>query len=145
MISKRTPKLYCCEDISLIENYNEAINSDEPYDCHHKNEIILNKTANELIELGLYYNRPANELIFLSCSEHHRLHQTGKHLEESAKIKISRNSPKFWEGKHLYEETRKKISYSLSGKPMKEETKNKLSVIYKGKHWKLENGKRVWY
>lgn len=68
MISESTVKKYCCEDISLIENYEEAVNSPEMYDCHHRleideeNEIVF--SGNELIDLGYYYNRPAKELIF---------------------------------------------------------------------------------
>lgn len=32
-------KCYCCEDLSLIENYNEAVNSPEEYVIHHRLEI----------------------------------------------------------------------------------------------------------
>jgi hypothetical protein len=67
---------YCNEDISLIENYNEAINSSEKYDCHHRLEIQDNKivSVQELKEQGLYFNRPASELIFLKHTEHTRMH-----------------------------------------------------------------------
>lgn len=37
MISKSVYK-YCKDDPSLIENYDEAINSTEIYDCHHRLE-----------------------------------------------------------------------------------------------------------
>lgn len=30
---------YCDGDISLIENYKEAVNSKEKWDCHHRLEI----------------------------------------------------------------------------------------------------------
>ena len=43
MINKRNAKLFCCEDISLIENYNEAINSSEVWICHHRLSIDLGK------------------------------------------------------------------------------------------------------
>ena len=70
-------KQYCCEDISLIENYDQAINSFEKYDCHHRLEIQENKitSVKELKEQNLYFNRPASELIFLKHSEHTMLHK----------------------------------------------------------------------
>lgn len=76
MIKEKNVKKYCCEDISLIENYNEAINSDEMWDCHHRLEIELNKSVQELKDLNLYFNRPADELIFLTKSEHIKIHNS---------------------------------------------------------------------
>ena len=76
MISESAAKKYCCEDISLIENYKEAVNSNEKWECHHKLEIELNKSVQELKDLNLYFNRPANELIFLTKSEHIKIHNS---------------------------------------------------------------------
>lgn len=36
MISEKKVKKFCCEDISRIENYEEAINSLEMWECHHR-------------------------------------------------------------------------------------------------------------
>ena len=69
---------FCNDDVSLIENYNEAINSKETYVCHHRLEIELDLSVNELIKRKMYYNRPASELIFLTKSEHSRIHTLGK-------------------------------------------------------------------
>lgn len=78
MINEFNLRKYCCEDISLIENYNEAVNdTTQIWDCHHRKEIELNKNRQELIDMGLYYNRPASELIFLTHSEHTSLHTKG--------------------------------------------------------------------
>ena len=81
-----TPKYYCKEDISLIENYDQAVNDKtQIWDCHHKNEIIMNMNRDELKEAHLYFDRPASELIFLTRSDHCKLHSktnsrfTGKH------------------------------------------------------------------
>ena len=77
MICERTIYKFCCEDPSLIENYYEAINDKEQtWHCHHKLEIQENKiySAHELINLGLYWHRPAKELIFLTSHEHHKIH-----------------------------------------------------------------------
>lgn len=85
MVSKLS-YAYCCEDISLIENYEEAINSKERYNCHHRLEThdengLLRDvpiTSSKLIEMNLYYNRPAKELIFLTLSEHQKIHHSSK-------------------------------------------------------------------
>ena len=84
MICYETIVDYCCEDISLIENYDIAVNSSEKYDCHHRleiqNDIIL--SVKELKERGLYYKRPSNELIFLTHVEHCRIHGKLRHPVE---------------------------------------------------------------
>lgn len=68
---------FCCDDLSLIENYDKAINDEtQIWDCHHKLEIELNLSRDELKEKDLYYNRPASELIFLTHEEHQRIHKT---------------------------------------------------------------------
>lgn len=69
-------KQFCNSDISLIENYDKAINSDIWYVCHHKLGIELDKSSKELIKLDLYYNRPPEELIFLTRQEHTQIHST---------------------------------------------------------------------
>lgn len=118
MICERTVKMYCSEDISLIENYEEAINSSLKYDCHHRNESTMNKGIDELKELGLYFNRPASELIFLEHSEHVRLHRKGKRPMD---------------GKQHSIDTKRKISNSLRGKKVSDETKRKMSESKKGR------------
>ena len=82
MICKGSVKSFCCEDISLIENYDKGINSNEMWDCHHKLEIELNKSVKELKDLNLYLNRPANELIFLTRKEHVILHMTSERINK---------------------------------------------------------------
>ena len=78
MISKTAIK-YCRDDISNIENYNKAIADKENiWHCHHRFETdcpLLLMSKEELKERDLYYNRPADELIFLTKKEHHRLHE----------------------------------------------------------------------
>ena len=79
MINKYAAKQYCCEDISLIENYELAIKDDVKYVCHHRLEIELHLRQKQLKELDLYYNRPASELIFLTDIEHKKLHAAGEY------------------------------------------------------------------
>ena len=109
----RNAKKFCCEDISKIENYEKALNDSELYDCHHKLEIELNKSQKELKEMGLYFNRPANELIFLTQSEHIRLHR--KFMSKKERDKRSKAAHKRYES----QEERDKQSTRLKGKAKK--------------------------
>lgn len=83
-----TVKLYCCEDISKIENYEQAMNDEtQIWECHHRLETHFSDgterpknaqlTIKELKALGMYYNRPPEEFIFLTSLNHKRLHQFG--------------------------------------------------------------------
>ena len=119
MISKRSAKAFCREDISLIENYDKAVSdTTRMWHCHHRRETIFSKS--DLIEIGEYYNRPACELIFLTPTDHHRLHNLGK--------------PSVMKGKHLSEDTRKKMSESHKSKHHSEESRKKISDTLKGKN-----------
>ena len=74
MIDIKRANYYCCEDISLIENYEKAVNDSNKWHCHHRREIDDNLTQKQLKAMGLYLNRPASELIFLTVGEHRKLH-----------------------------------------------------------------------
>lgn len=128
MIDKLRAKCFCSEDISLIENYNEAIASEEGWDIHHRGEILPcgRYSRDDLKKFGLYYNRPACELIFLLHSDHTRLHTRGK-------------SP--WnKGKHLSEDTKKKLHDLNVGRPRDIHTKSKISNTLKGNCYWFNNG-----
>ena len=137
MIDKKRAIKYCKNDISLIENYDKAIaDKTQTWQCHHRRETIY--SAKELIDIGEYYNRPAEELIFLTTNEHHRLHQLGKHHSEDTRKKMSEAI----KGKHHSEETRKKISDALNGEnhPMfgkhhTTEARKKIGEAHKGTNW----------
>lgn len=78
MISKNT-KLYCKDDYTKIENYELAVNDEvNTWEIHHKLELTINgeyaHSKLELIRLNMYYNRPYYELIYLTTSEHAKLH-----------------------------------------------------------------------
>ena len=83
-------KRYCSEDIALIENYHEAIaDKNKMWDIHHRRECDENGrtlfTGKQLIDMGLYFKRPASELIFVTRSMHWKLHRemlknSGKNL-----------------------------------------------------------------
>lgn len=119
MINETKVRRYCSE-FEKIENYDKAMTDMEhTWDCHHRLEIGQNGeriSMGDLISHGLYYNRPASELIFLTHSEHQRLHHIENQLSEEIRRKIS-ESHKGKPGGHLghrhSEETRKKVSESL--------------------------------
>ena len=92
MISKQTIKKFCCEDISLIENYNLAIaDTTQTWECHHRGEILPcgRFSRDDLKKFGLYFNRPAAELIFLTPFDHRQLHFKGVLKSEATKKAIS--------------------------------------------------------
>lgn len=164
MINKQSAKAYCKDDISMIENYENAINDKtQTWVCHHRRETIFSRK--DLIEIGEYYNRPAAELIFLTNSDHNRLHKLGKHHSAESRKKMSEakkgdKNPRFgkpaWNNsKHHSEESRKKMSEKKNGennpffgKHHSEEAKKKMSESHIGKHYpKLSEAKtgKHWY
>ena len=89
MISERYAKSYCSEDISLIENYHQAISDEERmWEIHHRRECDSEGrtlfTKKQLIEMNLYVKRPASELIFVTRSMHWKLHREQR--EKGGKI-----------------------------------------------------------
>ena len=143
MISLRTVKSFCNGDITEIENYEKAINDfSQTWDCHHRKETDEGLSAKQLMDLRLYFNRPSCEFIFLTHSEHIKLHN--KHQSEETKQKISIAN----KGKHLSEETKQKIGESqkgekhhMYGKHQSDETKRKQSESMKGKN---KGKRRIW-
>lgn len=80
MINKKLAKRYCSEEISLIENYQQAIADEERrWEIHHRRECDSEGrtlfTKKQLIEMSLYLNRPASELIFVTRAMHSKLHR----------------------------------------------------------------------
>lgn len=68
----------------LIENYDKALADEfKGWMLHHRLECTLDgdfaHSANELKRLGMYYNRPYYELIYLTHSEHSKLHYKSGH------------------------------------------------------------------
>jgi len=62
-----------CKEYTLIENYEEALADNfRGWVIHHKRGIT--KSRAQLIEEGLYYDRPASELRFMRRAAHNRLH-----------------------------------------------------------------------
>ena len=111
---KHNFKLYC-KDYENIENYDKAkADNFVGWVCHHRKGVDI--PTEELQVLDMYYNRPPEELIFLTRSEHHYLHKKGK------------------KRKPMSDEAKIKLSISLKGRPVSEEHRKKLSEAAKGKH-----------
>lgn len=116
MINKLCAQMYCSEPIEKIENYEKAVeDTKQIWDCHHIWETMLGYSREELIEMNEYYGIPAQNLIFLTRTEHKRIHKIGtKHTEETrrkmSEVKkgkcFGENNPFF--GKHHTEEYCKK-------------------------------------
>ena len=68
-----------CKDYENIENYDKAkADNFVGWCCHHRKGVYI--AVEKLKALGMYYNRHASELIFLTESEHDILHKKGKSL-----------------------------------------------------------------
>ena len=112
MINENCAKQYCCEDLSLIENYDLAINDPtQTWFCHH---ILGEQYSRQyLIDNNLYESRPANELRFVTHAEHDRLHKQGVPKSEATKQKMSDAK----KGVPLSEAHKQAISDALTGVP----------------------------
>lgn len=125
MISKNFVIKYC-KDFTKIENYDKAIaDTTQIWHCHHRAELVY--TAKELKEKGMYYNVLPCDLIFLTHSEHRRLHMSfasnkfsmkNKHHSIEARKKISKNNY------NKTEEGRKRMSIRSTG-----------NTNVRGMHW----------
>ena len=147
-----------CRNYRDIENYEKAKADDfKGWECHHRLETHtpdgkrreVDIGYKKLKALGLYYNRPAEELIFLTTREHNAFNKGKKHTEETKKKLREANKGKTpWnKGKKMSEEYCRKNSESHKGKTpwnkgkqLSEETKKKLREVRKGTHW-YNNGK----
>ena len=131
-----------CKEPEKIENFEKAkVDDFVGWHCHHRLQTwtsdgkrrAVDITAAELIALGMYYNRPADELIFLTESEHNSLHQKEiliilvnlilksqelkclKHIKENKLVKITQcmeniiqKKPKIKCQKHIKEKVYQK-------------------------------------
>ena len=146
-----------CKNYQDIENYEKALADNfKNWEVHHRLEThnsdgerrLVDITRDELKALDMYYNRPADELIFLTIYEHSRLHMKGKHLSEETRKKIGSASKgnKYALGYKHSEEAKNKISEAMKGeknpfygKHHSDEAKERMSAARKGKHLGKDN------
>ena len=145
-----------CKSPENIENYEKAkADNFKGWDCHHRLEThnsygerrLVDITTEELISIGMYFDRPSSELIFMKHGEHSSLHKPSE--ETKKKMSLSNKGKKRSEEtrkkiaeakKNMSSETRKKLSEANKGKKLSEETRNKMSTARKGMRW-FNNGK----
>ena len=130
-------KSHYCSDIENVENFEKAkADNFIGWHCHHRLEThtpdgerrLIDISYKELIALGLYYHRPAEELIFLTTREHNAF-KKGKHPSEETRKKISEGN----KGKRAGEKN------PFYGKHHSEEAKKKNAEAHKGKHLGKDN------
>lgn len=124
------------KDIENVEGYEEALKSNRKYVVHHRLETHFSDgtprpknaylTSTELKALGMYYNRPAEELIIMSTSQHRQIHNLDERRLCKMKETMHRpgytNSGMFKKGvcyrrDNLTCEQKKKISESVHKNP----------------------------
>ena len=169
-----------CKEPEKIENYEKAkADNFMGWCCHHRLEThnsdgerrLVDITADELQALGMYWYRPASELIFLTISEHRSLHTKGesnpmygkqgywKGKTGPNKGKLAgENNPMYGKhhtllsiqkmseakkGKHHSAESKKKMSDAHKGKKCSEETKKKIGEAHKGRKFSKEAKKKM--
>ena len=124
-----------CKEPEKIENYEKAKSENiVKWNCHHRLEThnsdgikrLVSISRQELKALGVYCDRPPEELRYLTVSEHTSIHSSTRHRTEEQKQKIS-NTLK---GHKVSEETMNKLSKTLFKKGCKvpKETIEKRSV-----------------
>lgn len=140
MIRKDIIKL--CKEFTKIENYSQAVlDTSQKWECHHKLETHYLKNGKwverdeevsreELIKDGLYFDRPYNELIFLTKTEHISMHNRNRYDKDIFTTK----------GMHHSEETKEKISTSMEGHRVSEKAKEKMSEKRKNNYFWFNNG-----
>lgn len=144
MISVNQAKKYC-KNYTQIKNYEKAVNDpNTKWDCHHIFELkcpVIKALVPDLIAYGLYYDRPAEELIFLTPQEHHKLHADinnrfsgKKHSEETRKL-MSLHNAKPFQGRHHTPESIEKNRLAHLGKKHSKEFGEKVTERNVGRKW----------
>lgn len=151
MISETYPTRYCRDPIDKINGYDEAISSSEEYVCHHVLELTIDgqfaHTPSELKRLGMYWNRPAYELMFIKRSEHQIMHMNARPPMKWRSLVpwnkgIKTNKPAWNKGIPCSDESKRKQSETKrklhrvpwnKGIPMTDDAKAKLSKSQKAR------------
>lgn len=138
MINEKQARKYCREDITLIENYAEAVaDKSRTWICHHRNaEPFTGFCAADLKKMNMYLQRPASELKFVTRREHRSIHNKGngnpmygKHLKDVYKPDVYERM------KQLRSSAFTKLNKSRIGIPLNEVHKQKISRNSAGRMW----------
>ena len=125
MISTYSPY---CRDVQSIENYADAVNDQSCiWHLHHRFGIAFSDrtySAQDLQDMGLYYMRPSDELIFLTPFWHMRVHSLRKK-------NLIPTIPELSDAEYKeFTEMFKKFWYPLSGESSKQRFEREL-LIYR--------------
>lgn len=154
---------YCREDLSLVENYAEALaDNTRTWHIHHRDEIkilpsgmVVRRSIQDLIDAGRYYNCPANELIFVTPELHNTMHFRGCVGPRKGSTLSTETRKKLREanlGKHyspevnakkgrthsVSPETREKIRQKALGRTVSPELRARISAKLKGRNVRAE-------
>lgn len=102
MINETNANRYCKDSITEIENFRNAIDDkSHTWVCHHRIETDSENplTSEQLIQMNMYYDRPASELIFLNRNDHAKLHGETTHCSSERKTDISNQMNQFYHDK----------------------------------------------
>lgn len=134
-----------CTDYTKIKNYEKAIADDSQTWCiHHIYELkcpVRKYSMPELKAMGMYYNRPPEELVFMTISEHHKLHQIvnnsfkGKRHSEETKKNMSLHGGNAFRGKHHTDEAKEKNRLAHLGKKHTKEFGENIKARNVGRKW----------
>lgn len=141
-----------CTKPELIENYDLAIvDKTQTWICHHRLEThnsdgkrrLVALESEELIALGIYYNRPPEELIFLTPAEHRVLHNSLRDyskVTEEARQNISKAQK--LRASNMTEEERRSVFGSRKGQKQSEEERQKRSISIRNTINKMSDKER---
>ena len=126
-----------CKYIENVENYENAIADNfKGWEVHHRKEVDFSRK--ELIALGMYYNVSPEELIFLTRTEHNKLHKKGKQGYWKGKTGPNKGKQFSAEARiHMSEAMKGKYTgenHPMYGKKHSDEARRKMSESHKGKH-----------
>ena len=131
-----------CKEPEKIENYQLAKKDNfKGWHCHHRLETHtpdgkrrdVDIPQKELIALGMYYNRPASELVFLTSREHNAFRRGRKRSDETRRrMSEAGKGNKNALGCKRSEETKNKIREANKGKELSDETRRRIGAANKG-------------
>lgn len=149
MIKINNVKKFCKDNISMIENYEKAINdTTQTWICHHRLGIDLGLSSKQLKDKDLYFNRPASELIFLTRAEHISIHSSNRIFSEETRKRMSDAKQKGfvpW-NKGLTKEIDERVakySNALKGRNFSEEARKRMSAAKQKGFVPWNKGKKV--
>ena len=149
---------FYCNNFSAVENYELAkADNFEGWVCHHRlethnsdgEERLVQLEASELKALGMYYDRPPEEFIFMKRKDHAKLHKIVTWHKNCNRrgthFKMPEGFSKIASERMLGDKNPMKRPEQRKRQSERMKIAAKGNTNNKGKHWKLVNGKRIYY